>query len=100
MNKLIKYTLIATISFNVLGGTYLGLQEYSEDKEAKKSFNEFYNTDTAVMGAYDKKPSGIPDGYIFSGIAVFVGLASVGAVYSVIRRERLKKSKKNLGSFL
>ena len=95
MNKLIKYTLIAFISINTLGGTYLGLQEYSEDKEAKKSFNEFYSTDTAVMGAYDKKSPSNTSGYVLGSGIIFIFSVGAAATYSIMKRRKLKKSKDN-----
>jgi hypothetical protein len=89
LDKLIKYTLIAFVSFNVLGGTYLGLREYSDDKEAKKSFTEFYSTDTAVLGAYDKK-SNDSNVYLVGAGTIFIFSVGAGVTYSLIKREQLK----------
>lgn len=94
MNRLIKYTLIAFISFNVFGGALLGIFEYKEDRETKKAFETFYNKDVQVMGAYDKKSPSATNGYVIGGMVVFVVLVGSGAVYSIIKRERLKVSKK------
>lgn len=94
MNKFIKYMLIVFISFNVLGGTVLGLRDYSEDKEAKKAFENFYSNDAQVMGAYDKKPSSSLNKYETDFIAVAAFVVCSGVLYSLIKREHVKKHKK------
>lgn len=93
LNKLVKYMLIAFISFNVFGGTFLGLREYFQDKDAKKAFENFYDSDTQVMGAYDKKSPNYISGYMVGGATLLVVLIGSGAVYSIIKRKRLRKSK-------
>lgn len=96
MKKLIKYTLIAFISVNTLGGSYLGLREYSEDKEAKRAFEQFYNTDTQVMGAYDKKtPSAqglSPSTYVLGGLFISILSFSIGmASTHLVMQNKQKK---------
>ena len=94
MNKLIKYTLISFVAFNVLGGTLLGLREYSEDTQAKKAFEKFYSSDTQVLGAYDKKPSNGMSFYFISEVTAFCVVIGGGIIFSLIKRGRLKKSEK------
>ncbi|MDO8507968.1 MAG: hypothetical protein Q7S53_05400 [bacterium] len=94
LNKLVKYMLIVFVAFNVLGGTVLGLHDYSQDKDAKKAFRNFYANDTAVMGAYDKKLSNSLNKYETDFIVVVAFVALLGILYSFSKREYIKKHKK------
>lgn len=97
MNKLIKYTIIAFISFNVLGGVVLGTREYIEEQEAKQAFENFYKSDTQqVMGAYDKKPVDNQSLYILSGMLILILPLIMGVTGAhLVMKKKQRKIKRN-----
>jgi hypothetical protein len=91
LSKLPKYILIAFISFNIIGGTFLGIFQYKEDRQTKKAFENFYKNNTQVMGAYDKKTPGDINMYVMGGVAALFVIVGSGVLYSMIKRESLKR---------
>ncbi|MEK7447817.1 MAG: hypothetical protein AAB632_03460 [Patescibacteria group bacterium] len=99
MNKLIKYIIIVFISFNVLGGVVLGTREYIEEQEAKQAFENFYKSDTQVMGAYDKKASYNQSLYIIGGsflLTVPLIMGATGAHFVIKKKQRKIKQKEQV----
>lgn len=93
LNRLTKYTLIVFVAFNLLGGTFLGLHEYSQDKEAKKAFADFYKT-AEVKGAYDSKIKQSSPNYLLGGVLILSIMAVGGITYSLIKWKMVEGSKK------
>lgn len=96
LNKLIKYTFIVFISFNVLGGVFLGARQYIEEQETKQAFESFYKSDTQVKGAYNKRSvdsQGLNTSlYIIGGSLLLTAPLILGATgaHFVLKKKQIK----------
>lgn len=89
MKKGIKAILVGFIALNVIGGTFIGIREYSKERQARVAFENFYNP-PEVKGATIKKEG---TDTFFMNVIYFMGtLTTLGVTYSFVRRKRLELS--------